>query len=208
MTSTPSVRSLYREPSQGAIDKVVGSIGPAAADFLALSPLFVIASTDGAEVDASPRGGPPGFVKLLDDRTLVFGDLTGNNRLDTYTNMEAVASVGCIFFLPGSEETVRINGRAEITTDEELRRLSAIGERLPKVAVKIHVTECYLHCGAALRRANLWDTATWPAEDDRPTGGQILKEAIDAPIPAEEIDAGLASYYDNGVWEVGGADPE
>ncbi|MEM7091709.1 MAG: MSMEG_1061 family FMN-dependent PPOX-type flavoprotein [Actinomycetota bacterium] len=198
------LRSIYREPGRGAVDKVAATIGLEAGRFIQRSPLFIIASTDGATADASPRGGPPGFVVILDEQTLAFADLTGNNRLDTFTNFQHVDAVGMIFIVPGAEETVRVNGRASLTTDEDLRQRCAIGDRLPKVAVRVEVEECYLHCGAALRRAALWDHEQWPSSEERPSGGTILAEVYDGDIPAAEIDAGLDAYYDNFVWEVGG----
>lgn len=201
---SPELRSLYRAPAKGVIDKVVDHVGPAAAAFIAQSPLLVMATGDGSGLDASPRGGPPGFVRVLGPATLAFGDLVGNNRLDSYENLQANPSVGLIFFVPGAEETVRVNGTAVITDDEAVRAACALDGRVPRVAVVIAVEQCYLHCGAALRRARLWDQESWP--EAIPSGGAILAEAVGAHGAAEAIDADLAAYYDNAVWELGGTE--
>lgn len=210
MTVEPiaDLRTHYRPPAPTPANKATPTITAEAARFIEQSPLFVIASTDGSTVDASPRGGPPGFVAVIDERTLAFADLVGNNRLDTYTNMQAVDAIAMIFFVPGLEETLRVNGTAVVTTDDALRQRCTIGDRTPKVAIVITIHECYLHCGAALRRAAFWDPDTAPDPDDLVSSGQILVEALDLDVSASEVESNLADYYDNRVWEVGGDDPE
>ncbi|MGF1597064.1 MAG: pyridoxamine 5'-phosphate oxidase family protein [Acidimicrobiales bacterium] len=122
ITDAASLRRVYREQAAGAVTKDVGRIDPAAAEFIALAPLCVLASTDGSTLDASPRGGSAGFVQVLGPQRLAFGDLVGNNRLDTYTNPVANPSIGIIFFVPGAEETLRINGIATVSEDTALRQ--------------------------------------------------------------------------------------
>lgn len=143
---------LYRPPHPLVLDKVVDHIDPSVEEFLAQAPLVVLATSDGASVDASPRGGPPGFLRVLDDRHIAFGDLAGNNRLDSYRNLVTHPSVGLLAIVPGLHETVRINGQASLVTDTTTRERCAIGGRVPKVAIVVEVSECYLHCGKAFRR--------------------------------------------------------
>ncbi len=198
------LRARYRAPGQGALDKVVDHLTPAAADFVARSPLAVLSTGDDDGITASPRGGPPGFVRVLDPRTLAFGDLTGNNRLDSYANLTRRPEVGLLFFVPTAVETLRVNGTAAVTVDEDVRRACALDGRVPKVAVVVTVGECYLQCGAALRRSAVWDTSTWPTAP--PSAGEIVAEATGADAPAAAIDASLQDYYATAAWTVGGSD--
>lgn len=107
--------------------------------------------------------------------------------------------------IPGLLETLRVNGSASISTDRELRDICALDGRVPKVVVGVDVDECFIHCGAALRRGSVWDVSTWVGADDRPSPGAMLKaHAQIEGVSAGDIEAGLADYYDNAVWLVGG----
>lgn len=156
--------ALYREPSERALGKQLDRIDEGMAAFIDLCPFVVLATTDGAgSVDASPRGGPPGFVRRLDDRHLAIPDLNGNNRLDSYRNIVAHGRAGLLMVVPGKDETLRINGPAAITTDPEL--LAGFTEELrpPKAAIVIETAEIYGHCAKAFRRAKIWDPPSWLA---------------------------------------------
>src|SRR4029079_9088127 len=106
----PELREHYREPSALVRRKTIDHVDAGARAWLAASPLFGVARPSDAGTDASPRGGPPGFVTVLDDHTVAFGDLAGNNRLDSFANLVEHAAVGLLFFIPGAEETLRLNG--------------------------------------------------------------------------------------------------
>lgn len=203
------LRSIYRDPSKVVIDKAIDHVDDGVRGFIERSPIFVLATTDGTTTDASPRGGTPGFVRVLDEHRIAFGDLVGNNRLDSYSNLLQVPAVGLLFMVPGLLETLRVNGRASLSVDTALREQCAIDGRVPKVAVVIDVDECFIHCGAAFRRGSVWDTTSWPAADDLPSPGAILKEhaQIDG-VSGEEIEQGLAEYYDTAIWLSGGAGDE
>jgi uncharacterized protein len=199
------LRAIYREPTQVVVDKSIDHIDEGVRGFIARSPMFVLATGDGERNDASPRGGTPGFVRVIDERRLAFGDLVGNNRLDSFENIVDHPGVGMLFFIPGLSETLRVNGRATLSTDPDLRELCAIDGRVPKVVVGVHVDECFIHCGAALRRGSVWDVDTWVGEHDRPSAGAMLKaHAQIEGVSAEDIDAGLQVYYDTAAWNVGG----
>lgn len=199
------LRSRYRDPTPAVLHKARPVIDPAAADFIAASPFVVVATTAEGGTDASPRGGPPGFVVTLDEGTIAFGDLAGNNRLDTYTNIVEHPSVGLLFLVPGLEETLRVNGRARITTDPDVLDRTVIDDRRPKVAVVIDVEECYIHCGKAVRRSGIWDPASWPAEDERPTAGEVIVSQFSLEMDPALIDADLDAGYKETLWEQGGA---
>lgn len=201
---TDGLRSIYADPSQLAIDKMIDHVDDGVRGFIERSPLFVLATGGGSGNDASPRGGPPGFVKVLDEHRIAFGDLVGNNRIDSYRNMIDHPQVGMLFLIPGLLETLRVNGNATATVDETLRQSCAIDGRVPRVVIGIEVTECFIHCGAAVRRSGIWDTTTWPEKRDRPSPAAILKSHAGLNADAGLIEADLQSYYDHSIWQVGG----
>lgn len=187
VSDAAALREIYRQPSKLVANKNVPAIDAQSARFLAQSPLCVLATHGPGGTDASPRGGPPGFARVLDDGIrLAFGDLAGNNRLDSYTNFLDNPQVGLIFFVPGSDHTVRVNGTASLTTNTDICKAVTVGDRESKTAVVVDVDECFLHCGKALIRANLWDTSTWP-DDEVPTAGEILASQHDLQAEPEAI---------------------
>jgi uncharacterized protein len=198
------LRSLYRAPGEAVQRKSIDHVDDGAAGFLAAATLAVIATAGPDGADASPRGGPPGFVKVLNPQQIGFGDLAGNNRLDTYANLTSLPSVGMLFIVPGVEETLRINGRARITTDPDVLSTLALDDRTPKVAVVIDVDECYIHCAKALRRAGIWDVSTWPADAERPSPVAILTKHLELDVAPELVEADLEAGYVHTLWEHGG----
>lgn len=205
ITDVDELRSRYREPTPAVLHKARPVIDPAAADFIAASPFMVVATTSAGGTDASPRGGPPGFVVTLDEGTIAFGDLAGNNRLDSYANIVEHPAVGLLFLVPGLEETLRVNGQARVTTDPEVLDRTTVEGRRPKVAVVIDVDECYIHCGKAVRRSGMWDPTTWPADEERPTAGEVIVSQFSLEMDPALIDADLDAGYRETLWEQGGA---
>jgi PPOX class probable FMN-dependent enzyme len=187
--------------------KVIDHVDGGARSFIAASPFVVVATTSASGTDASPRGGPPGFVAVLDDHRIALGDLAGNRRLDTFENVLANPHVGMIFLIPGLGETMRINGRASLTTDPEVLAACAFEGFEPEVAFGVDVDEVYIHCAKALRRSRLWDQTTWPEPDDRPRPAQIIRDHVKYDVPAERIEADLEKNYVETLWEAGGIDP-
>ena len=160
--SLDELTSLYREPSERAAGKELDRIDDGMASFIDLCPFVVLATSDGAgSTDASPRGGPPGFVRRLDDRHLAIPDLNGNNRLDSYRNIVSHGRAGLLMLVPGKDETLRVNGPAAITTDPELLAGFTNELRPPKAAIVVETAEIYGHCAKAFRRAKLWDPSSW-----------------------------------------------
>lgn len=200
------LRTVYRQPGQAVLDKVIDHIDAGAAGFIARSPFMVLATSTAGRGDASPRGGTPGFVRVLDEHRLAWGDLTGNNRLDSFSNIVEQPNIGMLFIVPGVLETLRLSGSAVLVQDPDVLEACAIDGRRPKTAVVVTVQECYIQCGAALRRSAMWEPDTWPSDDDKPSGPAILKDHIGTEMPAEDIEAGLKEYYDNYVWIAGGRD--
>ena len=200
IVSQTELRETYQEPAPRAQQKVLDRIDRHARDFIALSPFCVISSlgADGRQ-DTSPRGDPPGFVAVLDERTLLIPDRPGNNQVDSLQNVIAHPEVGLLFLVPGMNETLRVSGTAEIITDEALLAPLAIGRKAPPSGLRITVEEAFLHCGRSLIRSRLWEA---DAQIDRacyPTYGQVLADQIRganaAEIDASEAEANRERLY-------------
>ncbi len=164
---TDRLTELYPPTHPVALAMQIDRLDRHCRDFLARCPFVVIGSTnvDGTG-DASPKGGPPGFVRVLDDRHVAIGDLPGNNRLDGLKNVIRDPSVGLLCMIPRKGETLRINGRGHVVRNDAVLDRCAIEGRRPPVALVVEVREAFLHCSKAFHRASLWDPAGWPAIDD------------------------------------------
>ena len=200
-----ALRSLFRSPSQRALDKEIDHIDDAAARMIGASPLFIFATSDGERVDISPRGGTPGFVKIVDERHVAFGDLAGNNRIDSYRNLLQQSSIAMLFMIPGLEETMRVNGTASISTDTKIRNLCTDGDRVPNLAIIVNVSTCFMHCGKALRRSDMWNTSSWPSVDERPSGAELFAAHIDEAEHVDAIATSLEEGYQVTLWQPGGS---
>lgn len=206
--TTDGLREIYRPASGGAVSKVISVLDDHVRDFLAKSPFFVLSTADGdGRCDGSPKGGAPGFVEMLDEHRVAWADYSGNNRLDSFENIVDNAGVALLFLIPGLSETLRINGHAELSTDEALRERFAVDGRAAKVVVVVHVDEAYVHCAKALRRSELWDTESWIGDDKRPNASAMIKDHAAIDVPAEVIEQALAQDLDATLWKPGGDDP-
>lgn len=186
------LRAVYGEASPAIRDKALPRMDEHVRAFVALSPFFCIGTgRPDALGDVSPRGGTPGCVHVLDDTTLAFADRPGNNRLDTLTNLIHAPAVGLLFFVPGFEEMLRINGRAAITIDEGLMARFTQDGKKPRSVIVVETLEVYLHCTKALKRAELWDPDRKVPRSALPSFGQMLREQYRIPIPAAVLDFGL-----------------
>jgi PPOX class probable FMN-dependent enzyme len=205
LESVDDLRAIYRPPARGPIDKVIHRLDAHCVDFLAKSPFFVLSTADADGVcDGSPKGGPPGFVEVLDDHRLGWADFAGNNRLDSFQNLVTNDRVALLFLIPGLDETLRVNGRAELVTDAELCRRFAIDGKPARVVVVVTVAEAYIHCAKALRRAALWSAESWLDPSQLPSAACIVKDhaRIDAAVP--EIEAARERDLRATLWEPGG----
>lgn len=189
------LRSIVGEVHPLAEKKVLDRLDKFCRDFIALSPFLVLASADGeGRADASPRGDGPGFVQVLDERTLLIPDRRGNNRVDSYANVLSSPGVGLVFFVPGITETLRVNGRARMTTDAALLEPLAMQEKAPKLGLIVEVDEAYFHCGKALIRSKLWAQESQVERGSFPTLGRIVAEQTKA-IDVAEADANMEEGY-------------
>ena len=179
ITNEKELRSLYGQPTERAVAKEIPAVDGHAAQFIRLSPFVVLASCNASgDMDASPRGGEPGFVKVLDSQTVLIPDAPGNNRLDTLSNIVATGRLGLIFLVPGFDETLRINGRAMLSTDPVDLQRCADDRRTPKLVIKVTVDSLYLHCGKALMRSHLWDSSRQAKRSQMPSLGEIVRDQV------------------------------
>ncbi|MBU6530473.1 MSMEG_1061 family FMN-dependent PPOX-type flavoprotein [Streptomyces mayonensis] len=164
--------------------------------FIAHSPFLTMATADAeGRADCSPRGDYPGFVKVLDDRTLAVPDRPGNKIADSFGNLAENDGVGLLFLVPGMRETLRVNGRAHVTDEPDvLARMEAEGRR-PVLAVVVEVAEVYFHCGRALIRSRLWDPASRALADEMPSVGEVFTEQYGLDVPPEVIERKLEDGY-------------
>jgi PPOX class probable FMN-dependent enzyme len=172
----------------------------AARDFIARSPFLCIATADArGRADVSPRGDKPGFVHVLDDHHLAIPDRPGNNRLDTMVNIVENPNVGLIFMIPGFEDTLRINGRAEITADPAILARAEVDGKRPKTAIRVKVAEQFFHCAKAFRRARLWQPDAMVDRKAMPTLARIILEQTEeaAKLKEDEILACDAAIEEN-----------
>jgi uncharacterized protein len=170
--------------------------------FIAHSPFLVLATagSDG-RCDASPRGGPPGFVRVLDDHRLAFGDLPGNRRQDSHRNLIATGRAALLFMVPGRAETLRVNGRACLTRDPEVLEAVALDGTPPSLAVGMQVEVAFLHCAKALLRSRLWRPEDWRELDELPSSARILRDHVNSSeITEEAVAAALDQSYSTTMW--------
>ncbi len=194
------LRRTFSATHDIALKKCLNHVDDHAKAFIERSPFVCIGtqSQEGA-ADVSPRGDPCGFVKILDDRTLLIPDRPGNNRLDTLTNILTNQSVGLLFMVPGFDDTMRVNGAAELTRDPALLALMPVNDRMPGLAIVVHVHEVFIHCAKAFRRAKLWDHGQHQDRREFPSLMKIILDqttgAPDDVTEMEELDRGLEQEY-------------
>lgn len=167
--------TLYRPPSTLVINKSHPTIDASTAAFIDRS-TFAVVSTSAADgtLDASPRGGEPGFVQVIDEHRLAIADLGGNNRLDSIRNIVDTGQIGVLFIVVGRTETVRVNGTACLTTDPAILDAFPSTFRRPKAAIGIDVVETFIHCAKAFQRGRVWDADMWATNADAPDGIDII----------------------------------
>jgi len=174
VTTVAQLEAIYGAPSGNSLVKEVPRITPEYRRLIEAAPFFALASAGPGGLDCSPRGDKPGFVRVLDDTTLAVPDRNGNNRVDTLRNIVADPRVALLFLIPGVGETLRVNGRAAITTDPDLIASFAVEGRPPRAVILITVESIYFQCARAIMRSGLWDAAAQVERKTLPSSGEIL----------------------------------
>ena len=189
------LRELYGYPKGRAKDKVLTHLDQHAINFINTSPFLVLStSSNKGKMDASPRGGNSGFVKVLNETTLVLPDAKGNNRVDSICNIVETGQIGMLFLIPGVDETLRINGTAYLSTDLKYLDLFTEEQNTPKACVVITVEESFLHCAKAFMRSKLWADESRRERSVLPTMGQMIHEQIGRSGSPESQEEMLARY--------------
>ena len=184
--TTQQLRALYLPAKERAVKKQLSRLDQHCRNFLTLVRFAVLSTCDAqGNMDASPRGGEAGFIKVIDDNTVIIPDWTGNNRLDTFTNILESGRIGAIFLVPGVDEALRVNGTAHLRNDEAFTSLCEVNGRFPKLVVHIAVKEAYLHCAKAIMRGQLWAPEAKIERKTLPTMNEMLRDQIGQTEPAE-----------------------
>ena len=192
-----ALRELLGEPTELVKAKIADRLHAVNRRFIELSPFVVVATgrPDGG-LDVSPRGDPPGFVRVLDERALLLPDRPGNKLADTLTNLLEDDRIALLFLIPGIGETFRVNGRGRIVDDPELLADSAVEGKTPRLGILVTVEEAYGQCPKALLRSDLWNPEKHVPRGVLPTPGEILREVADPELDVEEYDRARAERYE------------
>lgn len=182
------IRDLHppMHPTQPA--KVIDHIDPMIAAWIEHSPFLTLATVSAkGHIDVSPKGDPPGFVRILDRKSLAIPDRPGNHRFDGFANLLETGRIGLVFFVPNRTEVVRVNGSAQIVRDLPLRQSLAIKNRIPELAILVRVEEAFYHCGKAIIRSGLWSPEKAAPIDDLPSYSEALNAHCNIDMPLDEI---------------------
>jgi uncharacterized protein len=197
------LREHIGQPRQAVLDKQLDHLDRHCRDFIARSPIALLATADAdGRCDCSPRGGPPGFACVLDERRLAIPDYTGNRRQDSHGNVLENPNAALLFLIPGMGETLRVNGRATLTRDPELLAgLPTGGTKPPTLALHVEVQEAFLHCAKAFLRGGVWDPQTWTPAEELPSAAEIYRDHRDTPgLTVEQTRAELDESIRERMW--------
>ncbi len=201
ITTRDELRRVYKPASENSLRKELKALDGHCVSFIGRSSFVLIGTSDGkGHADVTPKGDRPGFVAVLDNRTVAIPDRPGNNRLDTLENLLVEPSIGLLFLIPGMDETLRINGKARITADDALRSRFEVDGKLPQAVILVEVEAAYMHCAKAFMRSQLWHPETWPERTSMPTLGQMLKDQLALDQSAEAMDTWLDDAYAKSMW--------
>jgi PPOX class probable FMN-dependent enzyme len=187
---TEELREFYEPAMERALRKDIARLDEMCRRLIAAAPMLFVGSVSAdGRIDVTPRGGPPGFVTVLDEKRLAIPDATGNRRLDTLENVVATGRIGLIFVIPGRDTTLRVNGRACVSARPELLdRLTPVGKR-PRTAIVVEAEEVFAHCPKAFVRSRLWDPDTWPDPATLPTSAEVsLAHQRDPQLTLQDVE--------------------
>jgi uncharacterized protein len=196
ITNNAELRAIIGSPNDVVVSKISDRLNELTRQFIERSPFVCVATKmPNGGIDVSPRGDPPGFVRILGARELLIPERPGNRIADTLTNLLADPSIGLIFLIPGVGDSFRVNGRGAITDDQELLAPSAVEGSVPKLGILVSVDEAYTQCSKALIRSDLWNPERHVDRSDLPSSGEILRSLNDPAFDAEEYDKARAERY-------------
>ena len=188
VTSIEALEAIYGAPSGGAVVKEIDHVNPHYRAFIEAAPFCAMATCGIGGLDCTPRGDPPGFVRVKDEKTVLIPDRRGNNRIDSLRNIISDPRVALLFLIPGVGETIRIIGRASISTDPALTRSFVVNDKAPRTVIVIAVERVFYQCTKAIVRSKLWDPTLHVDRRTLPSAGTILAAISDGKIGGEEHD--------------------
>ena len=188
ITSIEQLEALYGQPFGPSVAKEIDHIAPSYRKLIEAAPFVAVATAGPEGLDCSPKGDAPGFVRILDDKTLALPDRPGNNRIDGYRNILRNPHIALLFLIPGVGETLRVNGRAEISVDPALLQSFAVNGKLPRSVMIVHIDTIFFHCSKAIVRSKLWDEATKIDRKSLPSTGAIIAEVSKGKLGGDDYD--------------------
>ncbi|MDR6123868.1 PPOX class probable FMN-dependent enzyme [Bacillus sp. SLBN-46] len=202
ITTKDELRNLMGTPSERAQKKVINHLDIHCKNFISMSPFLVMSTANkSGHCDVSPRGDQPGFVLVLNDKQLIIPERPGNKRVDSMNNILENPFVGLQFLIPGLGETLRVNGKACIVTDEDLLEKMAVNGKAPLVGIGVEVEECFIHCAKALIRSGLWKPESWLDKKSLPRAAKILADHTNIKgITVDEVEASLHEGYEQRLY--------
>jgi PPOX class probable FMN-dependent enzyme len=200
ITSLADLEARYGTPSEAAVVKEAGRIGPAYRAMIQASPFVALATVGPEGLDCSPRGDAGSVVRVHDDRTLMLPDRAGNNRTDSLRNIVRDPRVALLFLIPGSGNTMRVNGRAVLSVDPDLLASFAMEGKEPRSVVVVTVDSVYFQCGRAVLRADLWNPERHVDPKDLPSAGTMLAEASDGRVGGPDYDKAWPARARRSLW--------
>jgi PPOX class probable FMN-dependent enzyme len=195
ITSMEQLQALYGDKNPNSVIKEIDRIAESYRKLIEAAPFVAVATAGPEGLDCSPKGDAPGFVRILDDKTLAIPDRPGNNRIDGFRNIVRDPRVALLFLIPGCGETLRVNGRASISVEPELMQSFAVGGKLPRCVLLVHVETVYFHCAKAIMRSRLWDEASKVDRRSLPSTGAILAELSGGKAGGEQYDRALPERH-------------
>ena len=201
ITTVAELRALLGEPAPAALAKERDALHEFDRQWLAASPFCLVATSaaDGS-CDVSPKGDPPGFTVVLDDRTIAIPERAGNRRADGYRNILANPHVGLIYLLPSRTDTLRVNGRARLVTDADLLDRMVVKGHRPVLAVVVEIDQVFHHCGKAFMRSQLWDPETWDRAEAVPSRPRIAQRLERPDDSLEDLERYYGPDYAKGLY--------
>ena len=188
VTTVEQLEAIYGQPYGPSLANENDYISPCYRKLIEAAP-FVAVATGGPEgLDCSPKGDAPGFVRILDDKTLAIPDRPGNNRIDGYRNILCDPRIAVLFLIPGIGETLRVNGRASISIDPDMMQSFVVNGKLPRSVLIVHIETIFFHCSKAIVRSKLWDAATQIERKSLPSTGSIIAEVSQGKMGGEAYD--------------------
>ena len=188
ITSMEQLQSLYGEKLPTSVIKEIDHINDGYRKLIEAAPFVAVATSGPDGLDCSPKGDAPGFVRIVDDKTLAIPDRPGNNRIDSFRNIMGDPRIALLFLIPGIGETLRVNGRASISIDPDLMQSFAVGGKLPRSILIVHIESIYFHCSKAIVRSKLWEEATKIDRKSLPSTGTIIAELSSGKFGGEVYD--------------------